>query len=368
MRLLLAVLLMFALGGCASLEAPVPISANRISDVQHEIKRQVGIYMALAQADDVPRATALWHAAQSSDTRKAWEDNYWCGIGDIGYQIDSIKVEIVTSLEMNGGVSAKTPIFTALGIGSDATNSQDLQFSEDASIDQPNIQPRFVNGLDRAQLLSTAPIATVLLSMRDGLTQSALKAKGVNQDAEPCFTDQTNGTGSNVHSIKIGAQTVVSGNVTAIALAAVSLGPSLTVKDTSNTMITVNFSHHQLLTYDELDAKTLPQRLAQYQPPAAIPAAFMVRPSASFIQAAYYADAERGLVGSGGGAKATPPTDPCADLGPAAKWDCEKNRQMMKAPLDAPPKPSPADKPPRAIVTPRRSPDAMSPAEATPHL
>jgi hypothetical protein len=353
MRTFLRSALLVLLSGCTSVSAPAPLTADAVEKVQMELKRQIGLYMELAAADDAVRASALWDAGRTSDTRQKREQKYSCGIGDISYQVDSATVEMITSIEMNGGISAKTPIFTSANLGSDATNSQDLTYSLKTSSKQPNITPLVTTPQQREILLQgdkdhpAAPIAAVLLAFRDGMIQAALKPKENADDdfkAMACFIDQTDGTSSKSHSIKIGANTVVSGGIAVIALADVSFGPSLTVKGTSNTTITINFSHQSLLTDSEMSSPTKPTRL---QPPGLHQTAYQGLPTERhhpLMFASYRPSADNELI-----LPITPsdrpdekvPVKDCKKLPEAARWLCEEDRDLKLPPADNPLQQSP---------------------------
>ena len=359
MNRVLAVALSALVSGCASLQAPTPIDQRGVAQVQLELKRQIGVFMQLDAADNLARAAELWTAAQTQAGREAYEKRFWCGIGDVDFKIDSVKVEMLTSTETTKTLSAKFSIFANLSAASTDANSQDLQFSLGLSAHQPNITP--LTGLtadQRAALVSGAPIAAVLLNTRDGFIAAARKNPGddLRQIAMPCFADLTDGKQNGSHSVKIAADVTRTGEASTITLTSVALGPALDIKSGSNTSIEVSFSHQPLLTYEELDAKTMPARLR----PAASPAstADIRRAGRSLLVLAADetpAGPRRTVQDAREEPKPVTPQDPCAGLDPPAAWVCKHQGEMQVISPDgatvadrpAPPKPRPAPPEPR---------------------
>jgi hypothetical protein len=340
------------------LQAATPIDQHGVAQVQLELKRQIGVFMQLDAADNLSRGAELWTAAQTQEGREAYEKRFWCGIGDVDFKIDSVKVEMLTSTETTKKLSAKFSIFANLSEASDDANSQDLQFSLGLSAHQPNITP--LTGLtadQRAALLSAAPIAAVLLSTRDGFIAAARKNPGDDprQTAMPCFADLTDGDKNGSHSVKIAAEVTRTGEVSTITLTSVALGPSLEIKSGSNTSIAVSFSHQPLLTYEELDSKTMPARLRAVAAPRSVSTADVRRAGRSLLVLA--ADetpaARRGTVQDAREEpKPAPPQDPCAGLDPPAAWVCKHQGEMQEISPDSP---TMADRPvapkPRPVPT-----------------
>ena len=145
------------------------LTQGAIEKVQAEIKRQVGVYIA-ASAQDSP-----------GDPKE-----FWCGSGNVGFDIASVKVELTVTDETirNVGIKAKLP-YNAITVGpsgslkTDTTNTEVLTYSLwplDASR-QLSLPPDDIK---------SAPIAEVLSSLRAGLINSS---KRTAPGPQACFTD-----------------------------------------------------------------------------------------------------------------------------------------------------------------------------------
>jgi hypothetical protein len=143
-----------------------------IAAVQGEIKRQVGVY--------------LREAARRSPGKP---EDFWCGTGNIDFDISQVKAELTTTLETitNKSVGLKIPwgaveIDPTGSVKGDATNTQVLDY---------NLWP-FEAERQMALMQATvnaqkpAPIADVILALRDALIASAKKTA---PGPQPCFTD-----------------------------------------------------------------------------------------------------------------------------------------------------------------------------------
>jgi hypothetical protein len=143
-----------------------------IAAVQGEIKRQVGVFM---------REAAKHPAGESKD--------FWCGTGHIDFDISQVKAELTTTLETIKNTSAglKIPwgaveIDPSGSVKGDATNTEVLDY---------NLWPL---EMERQTALmgsgvldqKPAPIADVILALRDALINSAKKTA---PGPQPCFTD-----------------------------------------------------------------------------------------------------------------------------------------------------------------------------------
>jgi hypothetical protein len=143
-----------------------------IAAVQGEIKRQVGIYL---------REAAKHSAGDPKD--------FWCGTGNIDFDISQVKAELTTTLETitNKSAGLKIPwgaveIDPTGSVKGDATNTQVLDY---------NLWPLEMER--QAALLQAtvndqkpAPIADVILALRDAIINSA---KETAPGPQPCFTD-----------------------------------------------------------------------------------------------------------------------------------------------------------------------------------
>jgi hypothetical protein len=175
----------------------------------------------------------------------------------------------------------------------------------------------------------------------------------------PCFADLTDGKQNGSHSVKIAAEVARSGEASTITLTSVALGPSLEIKNGSNTSIAVSFSHQPLLTYEELDSKTMPARLRAVAAPSPASTADVRRAGRSLLVLAADqtpAPAARGAVQDAREEpKPVTPQDPCAGLDPPAAWVCKHQGEIQVISPDSPtvadrpvaPKPRPAPTEPR---------------------
>lgn len=158
-------------GGCTS-QPPVRqvLDEKAIIAVQGEIKRQVGIYMAASEiAENDPK-----------DSR----DHYWCGSGRIDFVILSVKAELTTTVEAikTGGIKAKAP-FSVIEVDPSGTRKTAVTNTEvlDYTLWPTGEHPGLAAGD-----LEQAPIAKVLLSLRDALIASTRKTA---PGPQACFTD-----------------------------------------------------------------------------------------------------------------------------------------------------------------------------------
>jgi hypothetical protein len=109
------------MGLCGCVAAPPTkqiLTQAAMEKVQAEIKRQVGVYLALPRN---PSGNA---------------EDFWCGAGNIGFDIASVKVELTVTDETihNAGIKAKLP-FNAITVSpsgslkTDVTNTQVLTYT-----------------------------------------------------------------------------------------------------------------------------------------------------------------------------------------------------------------------------------------------
>lgn len=175
-----------------------------IASVQSEIKRQIAVYMMAAQPSD-----------------KKGKAEMWCGSGNVDFDISSVKVQLTTTLATNTttGAGATIPLPVALsgltlsaGTQNSSSNTQTLTYNlwpdEPQTQDFQKALKKFKteildNDAKRAEVLNSAPIARLLLDLRKGLIQGAMKAKGkevglpgekdengkYKDFPQPCFTD-----------------------------------------------------------------------------------------------------------------------------------------------------------------------------------
>jgi hypothetical protein len=169
---LLPYLATFALMACST---PPPLKqaldTKAIQTVQAEIKRQVGVYMVAAKN----------HANENPK-------EFWCGTGDIDFDIATVKAELTTTVETinSGGVKLKIPVH-AIQVGLSGSVKRDVTNTEVLDYHlwplEMSRQPLLMSTQPD---LDSAPIAKVLLSLREALIESAKKTA---IGPQPCFTD-----------------------------------------------------------------------------------------------------------------------------------------------------------------------------------
>jgi hypothetical protein len=162
---------LIAIAGCVS-TPPVRqvLDKEAIEKVQGEIKREIGVYLAATEADS--------SAGQPED--------FWCGKGDIEFDVSSVKAQLTTTVETadTSGIKAKIP-FHAIVVGpsgsrkTDVTNTEELDYMlwPIALEQQPHLPVGDIGG---------APIAKALLALRAALIDGAKKSA---PGPQACFTD-----------------------------------------------------------------------------------------------------------------------------------------------------------------------------------
>jgi hypothetical protein len=163
------------LAACPTTPVRQALDKDAIAKVQAEIKQEVGMYLA---ATATPDKIAL---GQPSD--------FWCGRGNIDFDVSSVKAQLTTTVETtkNAGIKAKIP-FKAIevdpsgSVKTDVTNTQELDYTlwPLASDQQPSFPIPTPEDLDKA------PIAKALLALREALINSARKT---SPGPQACFTD-----------------------------------------------------------------------------------------------------------------------------------------------------------------------------------
>lgn len=245
-------LVSIALTGCATQPPMQAIDVRAISAVQAEIKRQVGVYILASQTSPRPRVNVDYLAM--SKARNEDSDLFWCGSGAIGFDIATVKAELTTTLDTTAGASLgiKTPVIGVNGAYKEETiNAQTLDYVlwPLAASDQP---AAFMGQQFDAADVDKAPIAKVLLSLRDALILSALKYEypldpQKRRKPQPCFLDYNpeKPGGDAGHSFKIAlAFTKDPSGGISIALA-LPVSPTFSItgesKATTGNSITVTF-------------------------------------------------------------------------------------------------------------------------------
>ena len=217
-----ACLSFFLLTACNTVSTPKQaLNEKAIAVVQADIKRQIALYMAVPPPDT--------HAMQ-----------FWCGSGNIGFDISQVKAELTVTNEAidNGGVKATIPLVVSVGpsgsLKRDVTNTQVLTYNlwPVAGDKQPSVAPGD---------LKSAPIAATLVALRDALIEGASKSA---TGPQACFTDYNpdKPSGDSGDAFKIGL-TFVNDATLGLELKLSVLGLTATheVKGTTGNTLTVSF-------------------------------------------------------------------------------------------------------------------------------
>jgi hypothetical protein len=252
LRLLAAQTLVLSLAACGPQQAPIDISA--ISAVQGEIKRQILVYMLVAEKAPI---MAKVHG-QDIDLRNLDPDSrreyFWCGNGNIDYDITSVKAELQTSLVQKVGASfgftVPVPLAPSgtISFSRQATNSQTLDYTLwplDLSLQRDELRNQPMPTVDE---LYNAQIAQVLLNLRYAQIATALKidpVTGVPRDKpQACLTNfnlaKPAGDSKNSYTMGLTVTVSVDGSVS-VGVSALKLGLSAGGSTTSGHSLTVAF-------------------------------------------------------------------------------------------------------------------------------
>lgn len=256
-RLLVMPMLLLSLAACGSQQAPIDISA--ISAVQSEIKRQLLVYMLVAE--NAPIMAKIDN--QDIDLRSLGPDKrreyFWCGIGNIDYDITSVKAELQTSLVQRVGASfgftVPVPVAPSgtITFSRQATNSQTLDYTLwpiAFSMQREDFQSL---AIPTSEDLHSAQIAQVLLNLRYAQIAAALKVDpitGVARDKpQACLTNfnlaKPSEDPKNSYTMGLAIVVSVDGSVS-IGVSALKLGLSAGGSTTSGHSLTVSFAQRGL--------------------------------------------------------------------------------------------------------------------------
>lgn len=252
------------LAGCED-PPPAPIDVRAIGKVQAEIKRQVAMY--LKAADNQP-VYALINGVKTDIRGK--KDLFWCGSGNVDYDVSSIQAELTTSLNLKAGFS--TTITPPIPIAASATlsasqtsnNSQTLVFNMwplDLEMQNPAFRA-LPSPSDRE--IDAAPIAQVLLDLRQAQISGATIVDYTNQtnrQAQPCFSNydpsKPASDAGNRFTIGLTITTTVGGEVS-IGIAPVKVGGSIGSTTAAGHSLRVTFAQRHLwilqMLRDSVDA------------------------------------------------------------------------------------------------------------------
>jgi hypothetical protein len=248
----IALIGLLGMAGCASQKVVQPIDVGAISAVQAEIKRQIGIYIAADSQVPVPSVTINGVATPVSNI----ENGFWCGNssvdGHIGFDVSSIKVELVTTLDNTGGASAAFTLPADIvtvgpsgGYKRDVTNTQTLDYN----LWPLEHQSRFFSQNVTEEDIQSAPIAQALLSLRDALILSSMRldystSPPTPRPPQPCFTDYdpTKPASDPGDSFKLGLSITndVTGGVS-VKVTILDFSATGESKSTTGNTLTVNF-------------------------------------------------------------------------------------------------------------------------------
>lgn len=190
---LVSALLVSFIAGCAEQQPVQAIDLPAISAVQAEIKRQVAVYLAAAQNPPTVKIEGV-----DTPISRLKPSDWWCGSGKIDFDISSIKAELTTTLDNNAGATASFTVpvnLVTLGpSGSHTTDETSTQLLTYNLWPTRLQNPAVVARTPSQSEIDAAPIAKVLLSLRDALVLSAMKVdySGPKPKARPpqaCFSD-----------------------------------------------------------------------------------------------------------------------------------------------------------------------------------
>ena len=220
------------LSGCEN-ASPPPIDVRAIGKVQAEIKRQVAIYLRMAE--DEPVYVKI--GTEQVDIRGK-TDLFWCGAGNVDYDISAVQAELTTALNLDVGFSA------TVSPPSPVAPSATFSFSRATSNSQAlvyNLWPLEMKLQDIAfkslprptgDEISSAPIAQVLLNLRQAQISGATKidyTDGTARWAQPCFSNYDPGKpasdAGNSYTIALTITTSAKGDIS-VGVSALKVGVS----------------------------------------------------------------------------------------------------------------------------------------------
>ena len=157
--------LCFLVSGCATLELPA-ISVSRIGGVVGDVKRQIAIYQKEAHFRHD-------HPDQDQARIQARAAGFKCGNGNVDFDIDAAQFDLLSTYDGTsaagitaGGSYGGGSISGSFSSSTDGGNTQELKF---------NLYPLHIYGGEKLDTDSPAPIADVLLALRDALILSSTK-------------------------------------------------------------------------------------------------------------------------------------------------------------------------------------------------
>ncbi len=156
------------ISGCAVNKTP-PINAitsDRIYQVEAEIKRQISVYEAEANA-------AYLHPETDPARQAAAASGFVCGEGKIDFDVESVTLDLTTTVDTtaSGSLGLTIPVIGPAGtIGPSGSLSRDVTNTQEISLPLYPAQNRnYVASPDAAP----APIADALFGLREALIKGA---------------------------------------------------------------------------------------------------------------------------------------------------------------------------------------------------
>jgi hypothetical protein len=210
---------------CATAQ-PARIQAIKSSNIQNvvdDMKRQVSVYVAYQNSPQGTRSVINASAAKA------------CGNGLIDFDIKSVKLEVLTTLEssVEGGVDVG-PVVSAsgrLGAGRSVSNTQELIFGADML---PNRSFVYVGN----ESVGSAPIAGTLINLRNALIKSGEVRNRV------CFKTTSDTSDGNTYKIALSIEDHGGGKI-GLGLAPLAFDVSGETKSTTGNTLIVTFEPHE---------------------------------------------------------------------------------------------------------------------------
>ena len=240
-----------SLAGCAGAPPLRPIDIDEIGTVQGIIKQQVGIYIAATH----PPADKPVTVVINGESKRVSELKFYCGNGNIDFDIKSIAVNLTTAIDRTRGVqfgvtvpAGRTTVGAEHKQSTETTNSQALSYTL-WPLPYEEQEPALRHQIPTDQDIVKAELARVLLDLRNSLIVAATRFdySRPDQAAKPlqaCFSDydpvQPGSTPGNTFtlSLNIGKD---SSHALTVTVGAVTLGPNRDAKASSGQSITVTF-------------------------------------------------------------------------------------------------------------------------------
>ncbi|MCK3781776.1 hypothetical protein KEM44_29940 [Sinorhizobium meliloti] len=219
-----------ALVGCATSQTVhiQAIGSSRIQNVVDDMKRQVSVYVAYQNS---PQGTAS--VIRASATKP-------CGNGLIDFDIKSVKLEVLTTLEstVGGGIEAgpmpiggTTTISGGASGGRTVSNIQELVLAADMLPNRSFVYAGKEN-------VRSAPIAGSLINLRDALIRAGEVGNRV------CFKTKPKSNDGNTYKLAVSIENTAGGSLS-LGLAPLVVTASGETRSTTGNTLTVSFEPHE---------------------------------------------------------------------------------------------------------------------------